>query len=70
MSSCQESHGQAEKVGHVDPAQVVEAKVEEEVVNQQAANSQEPELRDLETSLLALEKLDRASPELWPDHSE
>lgn len=27
----------------------------------------EPELKDLETSLLALEKLDRASPDLWPD---
>ena len=25
------------------------------------------ELKDLETSLLALEKLDRASPDLWPD---
>ena len=27
-------------------------------------------ISDLETSLLALEKLDRASPDLWPDHSE
>ena len=25
---------------------------------------------DLETSLMALEKLDRASPDLWPDHSK
>ncbi len=25
---------------------------------------------DLETSLLSLEKLDRASPDLWPDHSK
>ncbi len=32
--------------------------------------AEEPELRDLESSLLALEKLDRASPDLWPDHSE
>jgi len=29
---------------------------------------QEEDLQDLETSLLALEKLDRASPDLWPDH--
>ena len=25
---------------------------------------------DLEDNLLALEKLDRASPDLWPDHSK
>jgi len=31
------------------------------------ASSSEPELTDLESSLLALEKLDRASPDLWPD---
>lgn len=30
-------------------------------------SSVEPELQDLESSLLALEKLDRASPDLWPD---
>ena len=30
----------------------------------------EPELSDLESSLLALEKLDRASPDLWPDQSK
>ena len=29
--------------------------------------SGDAELKDLETSLLALEKLDRASPDLWPD---
>lgn len=33
-------------------------------------SSVEPELQDLESSLLALEKLDRASPDLWPDQSE
>jgi len=27
----------------------------------------EPELEDLESSLLALERLDRGSPDLWPD---
>jgi len=32
-----------------------------------AGASSEPELSDLESSLLALEKLDRASPDLWPD---
>ncbi len=34
------------------------------------APEEEPELKDLETSLLALERLDRASPDLWPDHCE
>lgn len=28
----------------------------------------DPPLQDLEDNLLALEKLDRASPDLWPDH--
>jgi len=32
-----------------------------------AVHESEPELQDLESSLLALEKLDRASPDLWPD---
>ena len=32
-----------------------------------ADGASDPELKDLETSLLALEKLDRASPDLWPD---
>jgi hypothetical protein len=34
---------------------------------QSDAEFKDPELKDLETSLLALEKLDRASPDLWPD---
>ena len=29
--------------------------------------AKEPELEDLESSLLALERLDRGSPDLWPD---
>jgi len=28
----------------------------------------EPELQDLESSLLALERLESTSPEFWPDH--
>ena len=32
------------------------------------SESSDKPLEDLETSLLALEKLDRASPDLWPDH--
>jgi hypothetical protein len=32
-----------------------------------SSNDSEPELEDLEISLLALERLDQASPDLWPD---
>lgn len=35
--------------------------------NNQANSQSEPELEDLESSLLALERLDRGSPDLWPD---
>lgn len=31
------------------------------------SSESEPELQDLESSLLALERLDRGSPDLWPD---
>ena len=33
------------------------------------AGHEEEELEDLEQSLQALERLDRSSPDLWPDHS-
>lgn len=32
-----------------------------------STKTNEPELEDLESSLLALERLDRGSPDLWPD---
>lgn len=35
--------------------------------NSTASKTNEPELEDLESSLLALERLDRGSPDLWPD---
>lgn len=35
--------------------------------NSSSTNTNEPELEDLESSLLALERLDRGSPDLWPD---
>ena len=38
--------------------------------NAKKFHTPEPELQDLETSLQALENLDRASPDLWPDQSK
>lgn len=35
--------------------------------NSTSTKTNEPELEDLESSLLALERLDRGSPDLWPD---
>jgi hypothetical protein len=35
--------------------------------NSSSTKANEPELEDLESSLLALERLDRGSPDLWPD---
>jgi len=35
--------------------------------NSTSSKTNEPELEDLESSLLALERLDRGSPDLWPD---
>jgi len=35
--------------------------------NSSSTKTNEPELEDLESSLLALERLDRGSPDLWPD---
>jgi len=35
--------------------------------NSSSTKTDEPELEDLESSLLALERLDRGSPDLWPD---
>eukprot|EP00090_Calanus_glacialis_P007344 TRINITY_DN1578_c0_g1_i1.p1 TRINITY_DN1578_c0_g1~~TRINITY_DN1578_c0_g1_i1.p1 ORF type:complete len:190 (+),score=70.05 TRINITY_DN1578_c0_g1_i1:37-606(+) len=39
------------------------------IVQDQTDKETQEELEDLEQSLQALEKLDRSSPDLWPDHS-
>ena len=48
----------------------INKKGEQNVEQGEEVEEEEEQLQDLETSLLALEKLDRASPDLWPDHSK
>ena len=58
-------------VNNSDEKKQKEANEDKEIPKAQQQSEQEEEeeeLQDLETSLLALEKLDRASPDLWPDH--
>jgi len=50
---------------HLDLA--VMASQQKQNQGQSSEKQPEPELQDLESSLLALERLDRGSPDLWPD---
>jgi len=51
-----------EQVHNIDKSPII-------LMQDQSEKDSQEDLEDLEQSLQALEKLDRSSPDLWPDHS-